>query len=71
MSEVRPFGVGSEAVSEVSCFLACEVRPLPSWMALRMACLDWTFHYLPAQVIKSATLFPGSSERLNHQLSTI
>ena len=30
MSEVRPFGVGSEAVSEVSRFLACEVRPLPS-----------------------------------------
>ena len=29
MSEVRPFGVGSEAVSEVSRFLACEVRPLP------------------------------------------
>ena len=31
MSEVRPFGVGSEAVSEVSRFLACEVRPLPMW----------------------------------------
>ena len=30
MSEVRPFGVGSEAVSEVNRFLACEVRPLPS-----------------------------------------
>ena len=29
MSEVRPFGVGSEAVFEVSRFLACEVRPLP------------------------------------------
>ena len=34
MSAVRPFGVGSEAVSEVSRFLACEVRLLPfksSW----------------------------------------
>ena len=33
MSEVRPFGVGSEAVSEVSRFLACEVRPLPPGIA--------------------------------------
>ena len=33
MSEVRHFGVGSEAVSEVSRFLACEVRLLPEFTA--------------------------------------